>query len=113
MDKITADMAGTWLDGAMGWHNNYRIIDLAIDYGWVPEDGFPMVTRIRDAYADSEDYILDVTEGKIYPGDAILNQGGYADQATEYLQSLAPEGYEFAWDAGEFYLAPIDESEGY
>lgn len=36
-----------------------------------------------------------------------------ADEATDYLQGLAPEGYWFEWDAGELCLVRDDEDEGY
>lgn len=114
MPDITPDMAGCWLDGSMGWHNNYRVIDIAITHGWVPDDGFPVVSRIRDAYEDDVDYINDIHEGRIDIAGAMTDQGGYTDQATDYLNSVAPEGFYFEWD-GDLILREDEDydPEGY
>lgn len=104
-DLLTAEDAGCFLDGVFGWHNNYRVIDLAMHYGWVPDDGFPAVSRIRDAYEDGEDYVND---GKIDVSGAMSDQGGYVDQATDYLNSVAPPGYYFEWDGDLNLVADED-----
>lgn len=102
---ITASMAGCWLDEVHGQQrNNLRCFDLALEFGWVPEDGFPMASRIRDAYEDGQDYIMDVTEGKIDINTAMTGQGELVDQATAYLNDHAPEGYEVIWFEGNLFL---------
>lgn len=37
------------------------------------------------------------------PGQ-VTNQGGIADEATDYLDTLAPEGYAFGWHEGNLFL---------
>lgn len=101
-DRITEDMAGCWLDGHMGYHNHYRVVDLAQEYGWTISDGDQsMVERYRrNPHDDDGAY------------DAMLDQGGLVDKATEYLDSLAPEGFAFNWDMGELSLMCLCQIEG-
>jgi hypothetical protein len=101
---ITADQAGCWLDGAMGWHNTYRVIDLALSYGWLDDD-----RPAQDAAtADSMAYY----QARGCPDDDLTDRiHGLADDATDYLQSLAPDGYTFTWDAGELCLWADDDAE--
>lgn len=82
-DRITADMAGCWLDDSLGWHNTYRIIDIAIGWGWTgpvePEwEGWEEVV---------ERYRADEPEGEL-DHEAMTGQGGLAGQAFDYLDSL-------------------------
>ena len=93
---ITEADAGTWLSGSMGWHNTYRVIDVARDYGFAvsPED-MQAVRRYADGdLSDQTDTVFDLSA-----------------EATDYLQTLAPEGYAFDWDAGELNLIKIDEED--
>lgn len=103
MPEITPDMAGTWLDGCHGWHNNYRVVDCAVEYGFiVPED----YREALETFRHSGGHIMsdDVAE-------AIYGQGELSDMATDYLNEHAPEGYVFVWDAGEFSLMTHADSE--
>jgi hypothetical protein len=34
----------------------------------------------------------------------VINQGGICDQATDYLNTLAPEGFAFGWHEGSLML---------
>lgn len=114
---ITPAEAGCWLDGHMGWHNHYRVVDLAFDYGWSPDDR-DVIVAIRDAYAaDPYRDTAEVITGPLIPetvhlGEAVFGQGGLVDDATDYLQSLAPEGYWFEWDMGELCLVAIEDGTG-
>lgn len=94
--KITPDMVGCWLDGAMGWHNTARVIRLAIEYGF---------TVSADDLAKVEAYDRGEDTGST-PDDVIF----LSDQAFDHLQSLAPEGCYFAWDAGDMLLLCEDDS---
>ena len=108
MTAITADMAGCWLDGHMGWHNTYRVIDLALDYGWKPDDQ-ALVRHASEVYSQTGSF-----GEPIYPGDeewAYDVIDDIADEATDYLQSLAPEGYWFEWDMGELCLVQEDAAD--
>lgn len=106
MAEITADQAGCWLDGHMGWHNTYRVIDLAFDYGWTPEDK-PDIERIVEIFkgnpsVECSDEEMDNAHDAIHD---------ISQEATDYLDSLAPRGYYFQWDMGELCLVHEDEME--
>lgn len=100
-DKITADQTGCWLDGHMGWHNHYRVVELAFAYGWQPTDRAE-IQEACDVYCAS---------GGMKHADMFLDQGGLVDEATEYLDSIAPEGYYFDWDVGELCLVRSEDEE--
>jgi hypothetical protein len=102
LGEITPEMAGTWLSGWWGWRNAYRVIDRAVEYGFtVPDEYAAALAEYRDmGHATSEDN-----------WEAINGQGELSDQATEYLQSLASEGYVFVWDAGELSLMTEADAE--
>jgi len=89
--KITPDDAGTWLEGSHGWHNIYRVVDLAADYGFTVPDEYTtaLLDYRKNGHAANEDH-----------REMIEGHGELADMATEYLNSLAPEGYMFIWDSG-------------
>lgn len=96
MARITAADHGTWLDGAHGWTNGYRAVERAISFGWtVPEEYAEGWAAFQKRHGDS-----DLWE------DANGDDGGFVDAATDYLQTLTPEGYVFRWDAGELALVP-------
>lgn len=100
--RITPADAGCWLMGSVGWHNGYRVIDRACEYGFVVPAEY---VSALDAYrndTDNED-----------AHEAIMGQGGLSDMATDYLQSLAPAGYVFEWDMGELSLMREEDTEGY
>lgn len=108
------DEAGCLIDEVRGLKDcNLAVIDMAIARGWTPEDGFPRTSRIRDAYEDDEDYILDVEEGRIDIVDAIQGQDEIVDKATDYLNSIAPEGYIVYWRDGNLFLEKVEEGDYY
>ena len=89
--QITPANAGTWLDGALGWHNTYRVIDIAKAYGFTLE---PHNENLVDAFRQSEELTYSELD--------VVHE--ISAEATDHLQSLAPEGYYFDWDAGELSL---------
>lgn len=114
--KITPADAGTWLDGSQGWHNTYRVIERAFGYGWKPEDNREDIEKAVELYSTGQDGdTRTLADGSTltYEDAAgwIIDQAGLSDAATEYLQSIAPEGYEFVWDAGELSLMQEDEAD--
>ncbi|MFF8629707.1 hypothetical protein [Streptomyces werraensis] len=97
--KIPCWESGVWLDGRFGWHNAYRVVLKAKEWGFeVPaEDQWVM-----DEYCQNGDSLLwEETEEM---AETVNGQGGLADQATEFLQYHAPDGYQFIWDMGELTL---------
>lgn len=101
---ITPDMAGCWLDGSMGWHNSYRVVDRATEYG------FTVPTEYAYALAD---YRANGHECSEDNWETVCGQGGLTDMATDFLQERAPDGYVFEWGMGEFSLIPESESESF
>lgn len=100
--EITPADAGTWLEGCHGWHNAYRVIDRATDYGFVVP---PEYADALADYRENGDSVSDESH------EAICGQGELSDMATDYLQERAPEGYVFEWDMGELSLIQESEAE--
>lgn len=104
MPRITSADAGTWLEGSQGWHNAYRVIWRAQEYGLVlsADDA-----AIANAYAEELESVT-LSTGETLDADTIhvcvSGQGELSDRATEYLQSITQEGWIFEWDCGELYL---------
>jgi hypothetical protein len=95
-ETITADQAGCWLDGAMGWHNTYRVVAIAETYGF----------RLNDIDQETmREFRLDSTSA-----DVCEAAHDIADDATDYLSDLAPDGYAFEWDDG-LYLVFISDDD--
>jgi hypothetical protein len=103
--RITPDMAGPWLDGNQGWHNHYRVVDIAQSYGW----------KGLDEWADGERTVARYRTNEWTDNDheSMLGQGGIVDEATEYLETLAPDGHHFEWSMGELSLLPCESIEGH
>lgn len=100
--QITPADAGCWLDGSQGWHNTYRVCQRAMDYGWLTGDAAERqaVISLIERYSEGEQDI-DLSE----------SMSEASDDATDYLNSLAPEGYIFVWDAGELTLMTEGEAD--
>lgn len=90
---ILPESAGRWLDGHQGWRNNYRVVDVATEYGFV----------IPEEYRDALDRYRNGSESEGIH-EAICGQGELSDMATDYLNENAPDGYVFVWDMGELSL---------
>lgn len=99
--RIPHTQAGTWLDGAHGWTNSYRVVDRAVEWGWDlgKSHGHDVkeAERIVAAYRDSVN-----TDDE---GEMMIE---ISNDATDYLSSIAPWGYDFAWDAGELSLTETE-----
>lgn len=99
--RFTSKDIGTHLDGAHGWHNNYAVVDLAMEHGMELD---------AEERADLEAYRKDQGHGSHNPDGvpgALLNQGGLVDKATNFLESVTEDGLSWEWDAGELSLAPV------
>lgn len=103
-EPITPADAGCWLDGAMGWHNTYRVIYVAKSYGMEITD--EDIKRVK-LFEDSDGLVAGTTDERLDYFEDILE---LSNKATDYLDSLAPEGYHFVWDDG-LYLWADDDSD--
>lgn len=88
---------GCYLDGAFGWHNMYRVVDFAVDYGMTLDATEQEALRLYKG-DDAGEYTLDIVHE-------------LADKATDYLQSITDPGMTWEWDAGELCLM-TDEGRG-
>lgn len=101
---ISADREGCWLDGKSGWRNSGRVIILAIDYGFKPPEGIGPTIRLVNQYMSGADM----------PGQISLYEAidSLAEAATDYMSSVAPDGYYFEWEAYELTLRKDEPDEG-
>jgi len=80
---ITPDMAGCWGDGSRGVYMGEHIQDIAMAYGW---EG-PALDSEHEHYLEAW------------------------DEADEFMQALAPEGFEFTSEYGDWSLVQLDEGD--
>ena len=91
---------GCVFDGAQGWHNTYRLIDLAVGNGMELDC---CDTAALEAYRHAV-----ATEDHF---GWIVDQGGLSDKALEHLQSLTAPGLYWSWDDGLFIVPGCQEAE--
>jgi hypothetical protein len=105
LEKISISMAGCWLDGHFGWHNSYRVVLKAEEFGFVVPEEY---RDVMDNYCtNGNSTFFNETDEQ---WEAVHGQGELSDQATDFLQERAPEGYQFVWDMGEFLLMTDEEA---
>lgn len=94
---------GTWLEGAHGWTNSYRVIDIAEGHGFTMDaDERAALDWYRasgESDASGSDEELDMLE-------IVTGQRGLSDRATDHMEELLPGGWTLHWDAGELSLLP-------
>lgn len=98
--RFTAKDRGVHLDGAHGWHNNYRVVDMALSYGMILDE--------RD-HADLAAY--KAGDASDEANGAVIDQGGLVDQATEFLDEITEPGSSWEWDMGELSLVQDEDEE--
>lgn len=89
--------SGTWLDGAKGWRNSYRIIDIAEEYGMELDDDARAAVEWYRSTGDSD---AGASDDDLTRLEIVTGQGGLSDRATEYMQELLPDGWTLLWDDG-------------
>ena len=83
--------AAVILDGVHGWHNTYRLINVATDHGMrLSDDEARATTRFRQGDANED---LDSVHELATRAESFLN-----DQ-------VSTEGWSFGWSDGHFLLA--------
>ncbi|MBU6430091.1 MAG: hypothetical protein KGR26_13835, partial [Cyanobacteria bacterium REEB65] len=95
MSRISAAETGCWIDGHWGQYGTARLVDIAQSYGYQDGEDCAIAGRILASMGPAPD----ITQ----PGDWDCITDA-ADRAEEYLNSLAPDGYCFSWEDGEFFL---------
>lgn len=83
MERCLPADSGCWIDGHWGQYAVERLLSIAKDLGW----GYDIRADIE---INGEDAIFDL-----------------ADEAEAWLnEEIAPEGHQFGWSSGEFFLMP-------
>jgi hypothetical protein len=121
--RITPDDSGCWIDEINGWSVHWQVAELAMSLGWLGSDDPTVehaITRrqrisetmrrrgelraILAAYKRGD--TATAYRGMVVDDIAgtVINQGGIADEATDYLNCLAPEGYAFGWHDCSLFL---------
>lgn len=89
---VDGDVAGAVciFDGHAGWHNLYRLVDLAVAHGMVLNAADrAMIEAYRSGEPPENDYADDI-----------------ADSAEAYLNDqVVNDGWSFGWHDSEFFLA--------
>jgi hypothetical protein len=109
--KITPADAGCWIDEINGWESNVIAAEIAMSLGWLKGRDRSETMYLRGeiraiirAYRNGSDTArFHAVEIDDVP-DQVINQAGITDQATDYLDTLAPEGYAFGWHEGNLFL---------
>lgn len=109
--RITPTNAGCWIDEINGWESHAIVAEIAMGLGWLKgrnrKDTLYRRGEIRAiirAYRNgSEATRFRAVEIDDVPGQ-MINQAGIADEATDYLNTLAPAGYAFGWHDGNLFL---------
>lgn len=113
MEKIemadgTVVETGCWIAGHHGWRANLEVVAIAEAFGFVVEGA----DQTMLAHYANDTYEADLPDGTtVDVADWIIGIGGLVDQATDYLNTLVPDGYRFGWYDGEFFLWPLTEWE--
>lgn len=88
---------GCWFDGAHGWTNSYRVVDLAVHHGMELE---PEDAAVVEWYRNSGESDVDASDAELEKLEAMTGQGGLTDKATDYLLEQLPDGWTLRWDDG-------------
>lgn len=94
---------GCWLEGHRGWSASGELVNIAHHHG-MPLDAYDR--EVVTAYLRGDETItIDFQEHDVT--GLVVDQGELADQAEAYLnEHVAPEGWQFGWHDGEFFLMP-------
>lgn len=121
--KITPAHAGVWVSDQNGRFASAVLVEIALNFPGFLKGKTALDTKRnrREARELAKAFHADhegVLSMKIYPRfgppldyeitsdvfEAVAGQGGVADDAEDYLNSIAPEGYSFGWHDGDFFM---------
>src|SRR5688500_19055577 len=104
------DSIGCVFDGSLGWHNTYRLIDLALFHGMELDADRSSIDKAFGVNA-VEAQALEAYRHSGY-GDIdedhltiVVDQDGLSDRALSHLQALTAPGLYWGWDDG-LYITP-------
>lgn len=110
---FTSAHIGCYLDGSMGWHNTYRVIDLAVEHGWELNSRDKRVVDSYRAWGPLTALHLPAEEtfdARTLDADDIAEWvHEVSEDATIFLDSITEPGCHWEWDMGELCLRPTDE----
>src|SRR6478672_5840546 len=96
-EQEARERQGCWLEGSRGWRATGTLVNIAAGCGMEldADDRLLLATYLDDER--DEDVII--ANGEVISASgAVVDQGGLADQAEEYLNThVAPEGWTFGW----------------
>jgi hypothetical protein len=100
-------MVGEWLSDSDGWHNIYRVVFLAAEFGFNPGPDAPMViSNYQDCVSGGRpERTMRTIDGTQFVNDVMSD---LYDRACEYLEDHAPVGHVLIWDTGSLYLLPVE-----
>ena len=132
-ERVTAADAGCWIDGHWGQYGGDRLIEIASGYGWEPDDeeaktllDFSLfrLSHIGPSMGkDQEEYLsllrrilaLGIDDDALEENEwqAFESQSWLIDEIEIWMnENIAPEGYHFMWEDGEFMLLEdLDEED--
>lgn len=97
--KYTKDQAGCLIDGHWGQYGTARMIQLAHAHGYPRESG---IVSLAEAKLDNMG--PGVPEYELNEKDEEALSDAAAEVETWMNENIAPEGYQFGWNDGEFFL---------
>lgn len=88
--------AGCWIEGSWGHYAAMRLCEIAESLGWpIDAESKALVANYADATSEDSEIVYEL-----------------ADEAEEWMnRHVAPKGYGFGWQDGEFYLWSIGDWE--
>lgn len=104
---------GCWLEGSRGWTASGELVNIADHHGMPLDDDDRAIVGHYLARGEDD---LTLSTGQVIKADdvhgLVVDQGELSSKAETYLnEHVAPEGWSFGWNDGEFYLWPDSEWE--
>lgn len=124
MKKFAYCQAGCWIDGSRGHYAVSYLVEIALSNpGFLrgrnrsetvyQRNEARVIVRAYNRGDDTVTYTRRTRSGRHKEtvdnvAGQIIDQGGLAEAAEDFLNTLAPEGYSFGWLDGEFFLASAE-----
>ena len=111
--RLDPSAAGVWIDGWWGQYGPARLCQIAFEQGWTDEKAteLPFQIQSRTTAEMVEQHLGQMELGSTASlSDVECEQLIWAsDDAEVWLNThIAPEGYAFYWEDGDFGLWPVE-----